>query len=243
MRSSASCYREARVNSATSVGRVTGILVLAHLVAGLMAPFILLDRVRGSASLLANAAAQPGTLRAAVFLLFVGSALAVGIAIEAYPVFRRSSVRMAMWLIALGVAGFSLQAVDNASLLTLSTLSRESATASPARAMKKRLQKLRRDAVYAGRGGFMDEILLFLPENVNCYLKTLSISLEYFLSGITQRSRVMKKSTGRLAPAIVLVDDEPEILFSSTVMLRRAGFFRADRQRSVERRGRYPRAR
>ena len=122
------------MNSATSVGRVTGILVLAHLVAGLMAPFILLDRVRGSAGLLANAAAQPGMLRAAVLLLFVGSALAVAIAIQGYPVLRRSSVRMAMWLIALGVAGFSLQAVDNASLLTLSTLSRESATASPARA-------------------------------------------------------------------------------------------------------------
>lgn len=122
------------MESAKSVGRVTGVLVLAHLAAGLMAPFILLDRVRGSAGLFVNAAANPALVRTAVLLLFVGSAMALAIAIASFPVFRRYSWRVGMWLIALAAAAFSLQVVDNAGLMSLLSLSQEYGSAGPARA-------------------------------------------------------------------------------------------------------------
>jgi uncharacterized protein DUF4386 len=114
-----------RIGSGTSTGRILGVLMLVHLVGGLFVPFVLLDRVRGSAGFLAGAAGSPVQLRAAVLLLFAGSALAIGIAITAWPVIRRYSSAMALWLVALAVAAFALQAVDNAALLSLLSLSQE----------------------------------------------------------------------------------------------------------------------
>lgn len=114
-----------RIGSATNIGRIVGGLLLVHFAVGLMVPFILLDRVRRPAGLLAGAAGNPVQMRAAVLLLFVGSAIAIGIAIAAQPVFRRYSPAMALWLVALAVAGFALQAVDNSALLSMLSLSQE----------------------------------------------------------------------------------------------------------------------
>lgn len=117
-----------------SAGRRVGLLVLAHLAVGLMAPFIMLDMVRGAEGLLANAAGQPGLFRASVLLLFVGSGIAMAIAIAAWPVVHRQSQMMALWLVALAVAAFTLQAVDNGALMSVLSLSRESAGAGGAAA-------------------------------------------------------------------------------------------------------------
>ena len=121
------------MRSGENVGRIVGMLLLAHLAAGLMVPFIMLDRVRGSGGFLAGAAASSGQLRAAVLLLFAGSAVSVGIAIAGLPVFRRYSSAMALWLLALSVAGFALQAVDNGALLSTLSLSQQYAAAGPAK--------------------------------------------------------------------------------------------------------------
>lgn len=125
---------EASRRSVKSVGRVVGMLLLVHFAAALIVPFVLLDRVRGSAGLLANAAGSPLQVRVAVLLLFAGSAVAIGVAIAAWPVFRRYSSAMALWLVALAVAGFSLQAVDNGALLSMLSLSQEYANAGAAKA-------------------------------------------------------------------------------------------------------------
>ncbi len=121
------------MESAKRVGRIVGLLLLVHFAAALIVPFVLLDRVRGSAGFLANAAGSPVQVRVAVLLLFVGTAVAVGIAIAALPVFRRYSFAMALWLLALAVAGLSLQAVDNGALLTMLSLSQEYANAGAAK--------------------------------------------------------------------------------------------------------------
>lgn len=89
------------MRSAKSVGRMIGMLLLVHLAAALTVPFVLLERVRRPAGFLANAAGSSVQVRPAVLLLFVGSAVAVGIAIAALPVFRRYSFAMALWLQAL----------------------------------------------------------------------------------------------------------------------------------------------
>jgi hypothetical protein len=109
-----------------------GVLLLLHLAVGLIVPFVLLDRVRRAATLLESAAASPDLVRAAVLLLFVGSAVAIGISIAALPVFRRFSSGAALWLLAMAVAGFSLQAVDNGALLSMLSLSEEYAKAGAA---------------------------------------------------------------------------------------------------------------
>ena len=122
------------MRSAKSVGRIVGMLLLAHLAAGLTVPFVLLRPLVMPPGFLAIAAGNSVQVRAAVLLLFLGSAVSVGIAIAALPVFRRYSSAMALWLLALAVAGFSLQAVDNGALLSMLSLSQEYAKAGAAKA-------------------------------------------------------------------------------------------------------------
>lgn len=122
------------MKSAKSIGRATGVLVLIHLAVGLWVPFAMLQRLKGPAGFLAIAAANSAQVRAAVLLLFVGSAVCMGIAIVALPVFRRYSSAMAFWLLGLAVASFSLQAVDNAHILSMLSLSQEYAKAGVAKA-------------------------------------------------------------------------------------------------------------
>ncbi len=111
--------------SAKSVGRTVGVLLLLHLAAGLTVPFILLNPVIAPPGFLANAAGSPNQVRAAVLLLFVGSAIAIAVASAAWSVFRQYSSAMALWLLGLAIASFSLQAVDNAHLMSMLSLSQE----------------------------------------------------------------------------------------------------------------------
>lgn len=111
--------------SEKSVGRTVGVLLILHLAAGLIVPFVLLNPVIAPPGFLVNAAAHPNRVRAVIFLLFVGSAMTIGTASAAWSLFRRYSVAMALWLVALAVASFSLQAVDNAHLLSMLSLSQE----------------------------------------------------------------------------------------------------------------------
>jgi hypothetical protein len=113
------------MRSAKSVGRLIGVLLLVQL-AGLIVPFVLLHPItRGSRDWLANAAGSSFQIKAAVFLLFANCALTVGVAIAAWPVFRRYSEAMALWLVALGVIMLTLQAVDNAHVLSMVSLSQQ----------------------------------------------------------------------------------------------------------------------
>ena len=111
------------MKSAKSVGRLVGMLLFVQL-AGLIVPFALLHPVtRNSRDFLANAAASAGQIRTAVFLLFVNCAVTIGISIAAWRVFREYSEAMALWLVAASVIMFSMQAVDNAHVLSMLSLS------------------------------------------------------------------------------------------------------------------------
>ena len=117
------------MRSAKSTGQIIGILLLVQL-AGLIVPFVLLHPLtRGSRDYLANAAGASFQIKVAVFLLFANCALTIGIAVAAWPVFRQYSERMALWLIALSVIMFTLQAVDNAHVLSMLSLSQQYAQA------------------------------------------------------------------------------------------------------------------
>jgi hypothetical protein len=109
------------MRSAKSIGRIIGILLFVQLV-GLTVPFILLLPITTS-GFLENAAGIAFQIRAAVILLFANSALTIGIAIWAFPVFREYSHRMALWLLALSIIWFTMQAADNAHILSMMSLS------------------------------------------------------------------------------------------------------------------------
>ena len=79
--------------SGKSIGRTVGVLLLLHLAAGLTVPFILLNPIIAPPGFLVNAAANSDQVRAVVLLLFVGTALAIGIASIAWSVFRHIAPR------------------------------------------------------------------------------------------------------------------------------------------------------
>ena len=111
------------MRSAKSTGRIIGMMLFVQL-AGLIVPFVLLHPLTtGPRDFLANAAGASLQIKVAVFLLFANSALTVGIAIAAWPVFRQYSEAMALLLVAVGVIMFSLQAVDNSHILSMLSLS------------------------------------------------------------------------------------------------------------------------
>jgi len=105
-------------------------MLLSIQLAGLIVPFVLLHPLTsGSRDFLENAARASVQIRVAVFLLLVNCALTIGIAIAALPVFRRHSEALALWLVAAAVIMFSLQAVDNAHILSMVSLSQQYAQA------------------------------------------------------------------------------------------------------------------
>jgi hypothetical protein len=97
------------------------VLLFVQLV-GLTLPFILLLPIT-TAGFLENAAGVASRIRVAVLLLFANGALTIGIAVAAFPVLREHGNRMALWLLAASIIWFSMQAVDNAHILSMLSLS------------------------------------------------------------------------------------------------------------------------
>jgi len=120
------------MKSEKGTARAVGVLMLLHLAGGLIVPFVLLDPLVTSRGFLSVAAGMPTQVRIAVMLLFAGSALAIAISCAALRVFRQYSSAAAYWLLALSVAGFALQAADNAHLLSMLSLSQAYAAGDPA---------------------------------------------------------------------------------------------------------------
>jgi hypothetical protein len=111
------------MRDAKSIGRIVGILLFIQL-AGLIVPFVLLHPMT-TTDFLINAAASSSQIKLAVLLFFANCALTIGISIAAFPVFREHSPATAVLLVALSVIMFSLQAVDNAHLMAMLSLSEE----------------------------------------------------------------------------------------------------------------------
>jgi hypothetical protein len=117
------------MNSLKSVGRLIGVLLLIQL-AGLIVPFVLLHPLMtGSRDYLANAAGASFQIKVAVFLLFANCALTIGITIAAWPVFRQHSEALALWLLVASILMLAMQAVDNAHILSMVSLSQQYAQA------------------------------------------------------------------------------------------------------------------
>lgn len=114
------------MKSAKSVGRTIGILLLFQLAAGLTMPFILLrPLIAGSPGFLTAAAESSFQIRAAVFISFIGAALTVSIGITMFPIFRRYGNAMALFFLAVCVVSCALDAVQNATVMSMLSLSQQ----------------------------------------------------------------------------------------------------------------------
>lgn len=113
------------MSSAKRAGRLAGILLFVHLAVGLMLPYILLKPGFGEPGYLATAAGAAGQVRSAVVLFFMSGAIGVGIALVAFPVFRRASERMALLLVVLSAVNLAMHAVENTTLLWMLSLSQQ----------------------------------------------------------------------------------------------------------------------
>jgi hypothetical protein len=111
------------MKSAKTTGRSVGILLLLHLLTGLMVPYMMLQQLTRPLTFAESNSASSFQVRLAVMLLFVGGAMTIAIAITGMPVFRKSSYALALWLVALAIANFSLQGAENAATMSLFTFS------------------------------------------------------------------------------------------------------------------------
>ena len=111
------------MTSETRAGRIIGVLMLAHLAAGLIVPYaILLPLTKPPAAFLGLAAGMPAQVRLNVLLLFVGGAIPVGISVVAWTVVRGRSKRLGLWLLVL-VESSGRARADSSPLRPYSTVS------------------------------------------------------------------------------------------------------------------------
>src|SRR2546430_15916132 len=87
----------------SGVGRLIGILLLAHLTGGLVVPFIMLHPLVSPPGFLVSAAGVATQVRAAGLPFFVGSAMAIAVARAGWGGVRGDGSGMALWLV--GPAG------------------------------------------------------------------------------------------------------------------------------------------
>ena len=113
------------MRSLRSTGRITGVLLLLHLATGLITPYVMLRPLAAPLTFNANDAAKSFQVRLSVMLLFVGGAITIAIAVTALPVFRQYASALAVWVIALAIANFSLQCVENAAWMSMFNLSQD----------------------------------------------------------------------------------------------------------------------
>ena len=113
-----------------TAGRIVGALLLLQAAAGAYVNFGLLrPALTAPPGFLENAAAHATQVSMGALLLLATGVVSLGIAITAYPVFRRHSRALALWYLAFAVVGFSGVVVEGIAIRSMLALSREFAAA------------------------------------------------------------------------------------------------------------------
>jgi Domain of unknown function (DUF4386) len=120
------------MRAAVRAGRIVGVLIIIQMVGGGFVNFALEAPLFGAPGFLVNAASHSQQLGLAVLLGLVTEALWVGIAITAFPVFKRRTQTMALWFIALAVVILAVAVVENAAVMSMLSLSEAYTKASAA---------------------------------------------------------------------------------------------------------------
>jgi len=117
------------MDTPTSSGRLIGVLILIQMIGGYLDNFVLMAPVIAPPGFLVNAAGHSLQISVSAILGLATGLLCVGIAVTAFPVFRKRSETMAIGFTALAIAGFSLAAVENMNLMSMLSLSESYAKA------------------------------------------------------------------------------------------------------------------
>ena len=119
--------------SSERLGRIIGLLLLVQFTVALVFNVALLGPVISQPpGWIVNAAAEPLAVSMSVLLALVADAIWLAIAVIAYPLFARASLRTAVAFVALTSVALALSAVENSQLLTLRSLSQAYAVAGTA---------------------------------------------------------------------------------------------------------------
>ncbi len=110
------------MRSETSVGRTVGILLLLQMASALIFPFVLVG-AKGYPDFLESAATNAVQIRTGVALAFVGAALTLTLGVWMFPVLRQYSQRAALWFMAVCAISAALDAVHNASVMSMLSVS------------------------------------------------------------------------------------------------------------------------
>src|SRR5215470_952677 len=115
-----------------TASRIIGALILVQMVSGALINFGVEAPLFGEPGFLVNAASHASQIALGAVLGLAAGALSLAIAITAYPVFRQHSQAMALWFVALSIAGLSAVAVESMNVMSMLSLSQEYAKANVA---------------------------------------------------------------------------------------------------------------
>jgi hypothetical protein len=127
--------------AALTAGRIIGALILAQMVGGFLVNFGLTGALHGSPGFLVSAAPHATQIAISVLLGLVEGAIPVGIAIVAFPLFRRHSGAGALWLLVLASVGFAGAVLEQINVMSMLSLSQAYAAANAVE--QERFQALR----------------------------------------------------------------------------------------------------
>ena len=117
---------QSSAQTAFTVGRLVGILLLLQLIAALTFPFILSKPITlGSPAFLTAVAEHSFQIRSAVLLSFVGSALTVYIGITTFQIFRIHSKSVALLFLVVCAISCTLDVMQAGTMMSMLSISNE----------------------------------------------------------------------------------------------------------------------
>jgi len=113
-------------------GRIVGALFLAQMGGSAVLNFRLEAPLFGDPGFLLNAASHAHQIGASALVGLAVGALLPAVAITVFPIVRAHSQTLALWLFALAAVGLALAAIEQASVMSMVSLSQAYANAAPA---------------------------------------------------------------------------------------------------------------
>jgi len=120
------------VTTAKNAGRIVAALLLTQMLVSPIVNFGLLAPIFAPPGFLVQSAAHANEISIAAMLGIASGALSLAIAIAAWPVFRRHSEAMALWLLAVGVAALLANVIEQTQTLSMLALGKAYAAANGA---------------------------------------------------------------------------------------------------------------
>lgn len=113
-------------------GRIVGVLSMLLIIGGILTNFVLTAPLFGEPGFLGAAHGHSSQIGMSALLGIAMGLVSVGIAALVYPIFRRHSQTLGLFYFALAIAGFALTVVENASVMSMLSLSEAYAKAGTA---------------------------------------------------------------------------------------------------------------